>query len=153
MGAFGREAATRLRHPPCAPYLGACTFQPQSDVTRSPPSSGCSSSSRCSRITLWTAIALNFTYSAGERAGFLQKISKRGWVCKTWEGELQMIALPGSTPEKFLFTVRSDSVAAVLNGLAGQRVTLNYKQHMGVPGSCFGDTEYFVVGVKPLGPP
>lgn len=103
--------------------------------------------------TLWAAIALHFTYSAGERAGFLQKISKRGWVCKTWEGELQMVAVPGSMPEKFLFTVRSDSVAAVLNGLAGQRVTLDYKQHIGVPGSCFGDTEYFVVGVKQLGPP
>jgi hypothetical protein len=103
--------------------------------------------------TLWAAIALHFTYSAGERAGFLQKISKRGWVCKTWEGELQMVAVPGSMPEKFLFTVRSDSVAAVLNGLAGQRVTLDYQQHVGVPGSCFGDTQYFVVGVKPLGPP
>lgn len=104
-------------------------------------------------FTLWAAIALHFTYSSGERAGFLQKISKRGWVCKTWEGELQMVALPGSMPEKFLFTVRSDSIATVLNGLAGQRVTLDYKQHVGVPGSCFGDTQYFVVGVKPLGPP
>jgi hypothetical protein len=103
--------------------------------------------------TLWAAIALHYTYSAGERAGFLQKISKRGWVCKTWEGELQMVAVPGSMPEKFLFTVRSDSIASVLNGLAGQRVALEYQQHVGVPGSCFGDTEYFVVGVKPLGPP
>ena len=82
----------------------------------------------------------------GERAGILQKISRRGWVCKTWEGELQMTALPGATPEKFLFTVRSDSVAAELNRVAGQRVVLNYKQHVGVPGSCFGDTQYYIVG-------
>jgi len=99
-------------------------------------------------FTIWTMITLSYTYSSGERAGFLQKISKRGWLCKTWEGELQMVAVPGSTPEKFLFTTRSDSIAAELSKLAGQRVVLNYKEHRGVPGSCFGDTDYFVVGAR-----
>lgn len=102
-------------------------------------------------FTIWSVLALNYTYSSGERAGYLQKISKRGWICKTWEGELQLSAIPGSMPEKFIFTVRSDSVAALLNKYNGERVVLDYQQHKGVPGSCFGDTEYFVTGVRPVG--
>ena len=100
---------------------------------------------------LWGWIALSFTYSSGERAGFLQKVSRRGWVCKTWEGELQLTAIPGAAPEIFAFTVRSDSVAQVLNKLNGQKVVVDYKQHKGVPTSCFGETEYFVVGARPVG--
>ena len=104
-------------------------------------------------FTLWAGVTLNYTYSSGDRAGFLQKISKRGWLCKTWEGELQLSAIPGSQPEKFLFTTRSDSIAAALQKLSGQRVVLDYKQHIGVPGTCFGDTEYFVTGVRPVAGP
>jgi hypothetical protein len=100
---------------------------------------------------LWTTIALNYSYSSGERAGFLQKISKRGWLCKTWEGDLQLTALPGAAPEKFYFSVRSDSIAEVLNGLAGRQVVLTYEQHVGLPTSCFGDTEYFVTGARLAG--
>ncbi|MEP6491200.1 MAG: hypothetical protein ABJF01_00890 [bacterium] len=103
--------------------------------------------------TLWTLIALNFSYARGERAGVLQKISQRGWMCKTWEGELQLTATPGSAPEKFTFTIRSDSVAAELNKRAGERVVLSYDQHRGIPGSCFGDTEYFVTGIRLVGTP
>jgi len=99
-------------------------------------------------FTLWAGVTLNYTYSSGERAGFLQKVSKRGWLCKTWEGELQLSAIPGSMPEKFEFTTRSDSIAALLNKMNGQRVVLNYDQHIGVPGTCFGDTEYFITGVR-----
>jgi len=101
-------------------------------------------------FTMWAGITLNYTYSSGDRAGYLQKISKRGWICKTWEGELQLSAIPGSQPEKFLFTTRSDSIAAILTSLAGQRVSLHYEQHTGVPGTCFGDTEYFVTAVRPV---
>lgn len=97
----------------------------------------------------WVGITLSYSYSSGERAGYLQKISKRGWLCKTWEGEMQLSAIPGSAPEKFLFTTRSDSLAEELNRLNGQRVVVNYEQHKGVP-SCFGDTEYFVDGVRPV---
>jgi hypothetical protein len=101
-------------------------------------------------VTVWTLAALNYTYSSGERAGFLQKISKKGWICKTWEGEIQLSAIPGSVPEKFDFTVRSDSIAAVLNKMNGERVVLNYEQHKGLPTSCFGETEYFVTGARPV---
>jgi hypothetical protein len=99
-------------------------------------------------FVLYTWSALTWTYAAGERAGYVQKFSKKGWVCKTWEGELAMVAVPGSMPEKFYFTVRNDSVAALINQSLGKRVALHYRQHKGVPTSCFGETEYFVSDVK-----
>ena len=98
-------------------------------------------------FALYIYIALHWSYSEGERAGFLQKISYKGWVCKTWEGELSLVAIPGAAPEKFLFTVRDDEVAKQVNDAAGKRVKLNYEQHKGLPSSCFGETDYFVVGV------
>lgn len=96
----------------------------------------------------YTAVVLNWSYSAGERAGFMQKLSTKGYICKTWEGELQLVAMPGSMPEKFLFSVRDDAVAARINATMGKRVALTYEQHIGVPTSCFGETEYFVTDVK-----
>jgi hypothetical protein len=96
----------------------------------------------------WTAITLSYTYSSGERTGFLTKLSKKGWLCKTWEGELQVVAMPGTMPEMFYFTVREDDVARAVMQMQGQRVSLDYEQHRGVPFSCFGETEYFVTGAK-----
>ena len=96
----------------------------------------------------WAWITLNYSYSKGERAGYVQKISKKGWLCKTWEGELAMSNIPGSMPEKFYFSVRSDSLASVITKTEGNRVALTYEQHVGVPSSCFGDTQYFVTGVR-----
>ena len=101
-------------------------------------------------FSLYVYIALNWSYSSGERAGFLQKVSHKGWICKTWEGELSLVAMPGSAPEKFLFTVRDEAVAQKVSTAAGKRVTLNYEQHKGLPSSCFGDTDYFVVDVKEI---
>ncbi len=85
--------------------------------------------------------------------GFVQKFSEKGWICKTWEGELAMANLPGTMPEVFDFSVRNDSVAQLLRGMAGQRVAIIYEQHKGVPTSCFGDTNYYVVGVNPIAAP
>jgi hypothetical protein len=101
-------------------------------------------------FTLYIYIALNWSYSSGERAGFLQKVSHKGWICKTWEGELSLVAMPGAAPEKFLFTVRDEAIAKKVSAAAGKRVTLNYEQHKGLPSSCFGDTDYFVVDVKEI---
>ena len=98
-------------------------------------------------FALYIWAVLSWSYSEGERAGFMQKVSYKGWICKTWEGELSLVAIPGAAPEKFLFTVRDDAVAQQLNAVAGKRVTLKYEQHRGLPTSCFGDTDYFVVGV------
>lgn len=97
----------------------------------------------------WVGAALGFAYSSGERVGVVQKLSHKGWVCKTWEGELAMSSVPGAVPEKFLFTVRSDSLARAIEATNGQRVVLTYGQHKGVPTSCFGDTQYYVTGVRP----
>ncbi len=99
----------------------------------------------------WTFAALHTSYSTGDRAGYLQKLSKRGWLCKTWEGELQINAVPTTAPEVFAFSVRSDSIAQMLNKFQGQRVVVTYAQHKGVPTSCFGDTEYYITGVRPVG--
>ena len=96
----------------------------------------------------WTVITLNYTYSKGERAGFIQKFSQKGWICKTWEGELAMVNMPGAAQERFAFSVRDDSVAQAVTKLMGGRVAITYQQHKGVPGSCFGETEYFVTHVQ-----
>lgn len=99
-------------------------------------------------FALYTWAMFNLTYSSGERAGYVQKFSKKGWVCKTWEGELAMVALPGTLAEKFPFTVKEESVAARINASLGKRVALVYEQHIGLPNSCFGDTQYFISDVK-----
>jgi hypothetical protein len=92
-------------------------------------------------------LTLNWSYSQGQRAGMVQKFSKRGWFCKTWEGELLLYTVPGAVPEKFEFTVRDETVAQQVSASMGKRVVLGYNQHKGVPGSCFGDTEYFIESV------
>jgi hypothetical protein len=91
--------------------------------------------------------ALTWSYSSGERAGWVQKFSKKGWLCKTWEGELAMVTMPGTMTEKFQFTVRDDQVAEKINSLMGKRVDLHYEQKVGLPTSCFGDTRHYVTQV------
>jgi hypothetical protein len=103
-------------------------------------------------FALYTWVTLTYSYSSGERAGYVQKFSNKGWLCKTWEGELAMVNLPGAMPEIFRFTVRDNAVAVKINQSMGQRVALHYEQHRGVPSSCFGDTEYFVTDVRPVRP-
>lgn len=100
----------------------------------------------------WVWITLSYSYSSGERAGQLQKISRKGWICKTWEGEITMPTQPGIPPQIFTFSVRDEAVAQVLVKSAGQRVSLSYDQHVGVPTKCFGETEYFITRALPLAP-
>ena len=95
-------------------------------------------------FTIWAGIAMRFSYSEGTRTGFVQKLSKKGWICKTWEGEMAMTTQPGVAPVIFSFTVRLDSVADEITRLEGRQVTLWYKEHKGVPSSCFGETSHFV---------
>ncbi len=103
-------------------------------------------------FALYVWIALNFDYAEGERAGYLQKFSSKGWICKTWEGELAMVNLPGAMPEIFRFSVRDDVLAERIRKVSGQRVRLHYEQHKGLPTDCFGETEYFVTEVEPFTP-
>ena len=95
-------------------------------------------------IVGYFAVVLKWNYSTGERAGWVQKLSRKGWLCKTWEGEMAMVSMPGAIPEKFLFTVRDDAVAESINKVMGKRVTLHYEEKVGLPTSCFGETRHFV---------
>lgn len=112
------------------------------------------------RVVLWGALAtvvlvplyflaaLNWNYSTGERAGWVQKFSHKGWLCKTWEGELALVSMPGATQEKFLFTVRDEAVAQEINRAMGKRVSLHYEQKVGLPTRCFGETRHYVTRVS-----
>ena len=102
-------------------------------------------------------LALQWSYSSGERAGWVQKFSHKGWVCKTWEGELALVSMPGTSVEKFYFTVRDDAAAQQIQQAVGKRVILHYEEKVGLPTSCFGETRYFVSKVTtnpdvPIGP-
>jgi hypothetical protein len=99
-------------------------------------------------VALYLFAVLSWSYSEGERAGIIQKLSRKGWICKTWEGELALYVVPGVAPTIFNFTVRDDAVAAQLNELLGRRVVLHYSEHRGIPTRCFGDTNHFVNRVR-----
>ena len=99
-------------------------------------------------FALYTLVALKWTYSEGERAGTLTKFSHKGWLCKTWEGELMQPTAPGVAPTIWAFTVRSDSAAIEINRGLGKRVVLSYREHRGVPTTCFGETSYYVDGIR-----
>ena len=96
----------------------------------------------------WVWLTLHWAYSDGERTGYIQKLSRKGWVCKTWEGEIVLVTMPGAIPEKFEFTVRDEGMADKINAAAGKRVVLHYEQHKFIPSTCFGDTEYFVDNIR-----
>ncbi len=98
----------------------------------------------------YVMIVLNVSYSKGERVGYVQKFSEKGWLCKTWEGELQMLPVPGAMPEKFLFSVRDESLISKINASMGKKLALSYEQHKGVPTNCFGESEYYAVAARPL---
>ena len=99
-------------------------------------------------FAVWAAVALSFSYSDGTRTGYNQKLSRKGWLCKTWEGELALSNVPGQAPELFTYSVRDDAVAAQIQRLEGRRVALQYEEHRGVPSSCFGETDYYATGVR-----
>jgi hypothetical protein len=104
-------------------------------------------------FTAYTWVVLSWSYSVGERAGYVQKLSKKGWVCKTWEGELALVTMPGTVAEKFYFSVRNEAIADQINRSIGRRVSLDYEEHVGLPSSCFGETGHYVTGVKVIDDP
>lgn len=99
---------------------------------------------------LYLFVVLHWSYSEGERVGYVQKFSHKGWLCKTWEGELAMFPVMTMQAEKFFFSVRDDAVAQRLNQSLGKKVAIKYEEHKGVPTSCFGETSYYVVEVRVL---
>lgn len=98
---------------------------------------------------LYTWSSLSYSYGSGDQTGYVQKFSREGWLCKTWEGELAMVNLPGAMPRIFRFTVRDDSIANLITKSMGQNVAITYEEHRGVPTSCFGETPYYVTNVRP----
>jgi len=100
-------------------------------------------------VLAWTWFSLSWAYSTGDRGGVLQKFSRKGWLCKTYEGELAMYIVAGVAPQIWKFSVRDPKVADQLGSFVGERVQLRYTEHVGVPTSCFGETSYFVDRVLP----
>ncbi|GAB4552691.1 MAG: hypothetical protein Tsb007_06660 [Rhizobacter sp.] len=99
-------------------------------------------------LAAYIFVVSSWNYSTGERAGWVQKLSRKGWLCKTWEGELSLVSMPGAAPDMFLFTVRDDVVAEKINQVMGKRVALHYEEKVGLPTSCFGETRHYVTGVR-----
>jgi hypothetical protein len=99
---------------------------------------------------LYTWASLNWVYSSGERAGYVQKFSLKGYMCKTWEGEIVLVSMPGTQAEKFSFTVKDAATAKKVNDSLGKRVKLHYEEHKGVPTSCFGETPFYVNEIQVL---
>jgi hypothetical protein len=99
-------------------------------------------------VVLYTLATLSIVYSDGDRAGVLQKFSRKGWICKTYEGELAMSYTPGMGPVIWNFSVRDDAVANQIREAQGKKVVLHYNEHRGVPTDCFGETQYYVDGVR-----
>lgn len=101
---------------------------------------------------VWVWVTLGFVYATTQRTGYVRNLSQRGWLCKTWEGELTLSPAAGiadtTTAASFPFTIRNDSVAKALQLVAGQRVTLSYDEHRGIPTTCFGETQNFVQGFR-----
>jgi len=93
-----------------------------------------------------------YTYSNGYRAGLLQKFSYKGNLIKTYEGEMILSSVSGTSnvviaSEKFYFSVKNSKLAQILDTMQGQMVIVHYKQKNGV---LFwnGDSEYQVDSVK-----
>jgi len=101
-------------------------------------------------LTLYTWASLSWVYSSGERAGYVQKFSLKGYVCKTWEGELILVSMPGTQAEKFAFTVKDEAIAKKINASMGKRVKIDYEEHKGIPSTCFGESPYFVKDILNL---
>ena len=92
---------------------------------------------------LWTWFSLSWAYSEGERAGVLQKFSKKGWICKTYEGELALYIVGGVAPQIWYFSTRDEDLARELSQAVGQQIRLHYTEHRGVPTNCFAETPHF----------
>ena len=93
-------------------------------------------------------IAFNYNYSEGSRAGYIQKFSHKGWICKTNEGELAMTTVPGVAPILWAFSVWDNNMASQISQSMGKRLVLHYKEYRYLPTTCFGETAYFVDRVE-----
>ena len=102
-------------------------------------------------FSLYLGLMLSWSYSDGERAGVLQKFSRKGWFCKTYEGELAMYIVGGVAPQIWDFSVRDVAAVEQLHKAVGREVRLHYSEHRGLPTNCFGETDHFVEKVEIVG--
>ena len=100
---------------------------------------------------LYTAFMLWYPYSEGERAGVLQKFSHRGWICKTYEGELALYVVGGVAPQIWHFSARDADIVRQLRDAVGRQVRIQYEEHRGLPTDCFGETAYFAKSLDVFG--
>ena len=103
-------------------------------------------------VSLWIYWKYSFTYSEGYRAGLLQKISYKGNIFKTYEGEMILSSIQSNTnvaiaSEKFFFSVAEKAVALDLEKVQGQSVIVHYVEKNGtLPWK--GESAYFVDSLK-----
>jgi hypothetical protein len=92
----------------------------------------------------------NYTVSEGTRTGTLYKISKKGYIFKTYEGQLQLAGIQMMTPEsQFLFSAKSEAVYLQLQSLEGKMVKCYYREvEDAFPWQ--GDTDYIVEKVEAI---
>jgi hypothetical protein len=97
-------------------------------------------------------------YSEGKRGGFVTQLSKKGYLFKTYEGELRMGGLSEGdgtmNSSQWVFSVsgkNKDAISKIEQAIQnGHRVSLTYEQKFfTLPWN--GDTKYFVTDVEVLG--
>jgi hypothetical protein len=99
-------------------------------------------------VGAWTWFSLSWAYSEGDRAGTLQKFSNKGWLCKTYEGELALYVVGGVAPQIWYFSTRDKELAKQLSAAVGQNIQLHYTEHRGIPSTCFAETPYLAQGFR-----
>jgi hypothetical protein len=98
-------------------------------------------------LSLWSWIALTYVYASGQHTGYIRKLTKTGWLCKTWEGQLVTSPTPAVQSQLFNFTIHDDSLATLIQNAHDKQVTLSYSQYLTSPSTCLGETRYFIEGI------
>ena len=85
-------------------------------------------------------------YSEGVRSGELIKISKKGVLVKTWEGEISQ-GISGAQIFSFSVLDKDEDVIQKLKDYQGQYVKVNYTERYATF-FWLGDTKYFITQVE-----
>ena len=93
-------------------------------------------------------LAFSWSYSEGERAGHPAEVQPTGLGLQDVRGRAGHVHRPGVTPTIWEFSVRNEAVVPRLSAALGKRVVLHYREHPGIPTTCFGHTPYFVDSVS-----
>lgn len=95
---------------------------------------------------LFFTIAYYASYSDGDRTGELIKFSRKGYVFKTWEGEISQ-GIAGAQIFKFSVLDNDEEVIETLKKYQGQYIKVTYvERYTTFP--WWGDTNYYITAVK-----